>query len=1020
MPTSVRMPFFTPLLAVAFFLSGASCLIAEVAWNRMLIVVVGNSLSATAMIIVIFMGGLGLGSYLGGKFFGERRPSLLPYASIEFVVGLYVFLSPFLFDLLSRLFTGLSSAIQNPSGLTVVRLAVTLLALLLPATLMGATFPAIISGAGISAVKDRARRTGYLYSINTLGAAVGCFVAGYHLLLEIGVRFTLTLAFGLYVLAALCALAAHVLATRAQGEPLRAGRDAERTEGGLVEARPEWSERLDGSERPVRPASAVEVSGAAELRRFLYTATFAVGFVALAYEVLLTRLSILYLGNAVSVFPLVLTAFLLGTGVSAVLGTRLYGLWCRTETEARRFFGALALAAGLLVVLIPYLLLSDRVLGTSHLARLADATPRNPWPILLVIVAPTLLLGALLPVAIRMLRPLRGHGATEGAATLYALNTAGGVIGAGLANHFLVPAIGTQGVVLVLFFLCAVVGLVSIVHPGPRRSRWGLALAAAAASVILAGIALPSLAGLYAGKVARATGARSAVVRLVKEGRAATVTVIDQSDPTRGTYRDLYLNGVEEASTRFWHTQLFKLLGIFPVLTHASDGPKDVLVIAFGAGITAGSALASDEVQHLDVVDLNPDVSEINKLFVEVNGNVFHQPRFHFHSDDGRNYLVTSNRQYDVIINDSTHPRAYDSWILYTEEFYSAVKKRLRPGGVFAQWVPVLGSMQGDLMRIHLNTFRRAFPTATCWYVYGSDQAFLLATPERFEMDAPSLQSKLNRLPEWFKAGEYEIDTVERISGFFWMDEPAMNRMIAGETRVNRDNVHYFDKQSAVWPSPPQQRLPFFQASVLPYLGKVDDGLSRRIQARQALAGHLGRFAFFQQRDDLLKAFCADPEEGNVRFHMSLEFAGDVPEPESFCREIKVAPYREMVERHPGDPLALNALADALQETGRLDEALVQAENAIRLAPENGMILDTYGWILYRQGKAQPALEALKRADRFLPGHPIVLYHLGAAYLATGNARAGREHLSRALAASADFAGADEVRRLLAAQLATP
>ncbi len=72
---------------VAFFASGAASLIAEVTWNRMLIVVVGNSLSATAMIIVVFMGGLGLGSYVGGKIFRKRAPSLVPYLLMETAIG---------------------------------------------------------------------------------------------------------------------------------------------------------------------------------------------------------------------------------------------------------------------------------------------------------------------------------------------------------------------------------------------------------------------------------------------------------------------------------------------------------------------------------------------------------------------------------------------------------------------------------------------------------------------------------------------------------------------------------------------------------------------------------------------------------------------------------------------------------------------------------------------------------------------------------------------------------------------
>jgi spermidine synthase len=141
---------------VAFFASGAACLMAEVTWNRMLIVVVGNSVTATAMIIVVFMGGLGLGSQVGGRIFGKRIASLVPYIFLEIGIGIYVLLSPFLFDLSSRLFTSLAESVGDRGILTVARLVVTLTALLLPAFLMGATFPAMIAG---SAPDSPSRRT---------------------------------------------------------------------------------------------------------------------------------------------------------------------------------------------------------------------------------------------------------------------------------------------------------------------------------------------------------------------------------------------------------------------------------------------------------------------------------------------------------------------------------------------------------------------------------------------------------------------------------------------------------------------------------------------------------------------------------------------------------------------------------------------------------------------------------------------------------------------------------------------
>jgi len=981
---NLRSFIFLISIYIAFFASGTASLVAEVTWNRMLIVVVGNSMSAVAMIIVVFMGGLGLGSYVGGKILGKRPASLVPYIVLEITVGIYVLLSPSLFEFLSHLFTSLAENVNDRNSLTLVRLAVSLTALFLPAFLMGATFPAMISGAAPDSPIKRTARTGYLYSINTLGAAVGCFVAGYHLLFEFGVQTTLTFAFGLYILAISCALLANSVAIK---KPQNA----------------DVTPLIDG----------IEPEANESLRHFLYIATFGIGFVALAFEVLLTRLGILYLGNSVSVFPLVLTSFLLGTGISAVLGTWLYGVLRRITNKCNSLFGFTALAAGAFILLTPYLLLTDWVLGADQLARFAHAAPRNPWPILAIIVAPTILIGALLPIAIRMLQPKKLGEATQGSATLYALNTAGGLFGAGIANHILVPLIGIQGVIISLASICIAVGVVNLFSSGKYFQRWPIAILGLALPAIVFTIALPKMMDLYAGKIAESTRARSAKVQLILEGRAATVTVLDQNDPQKGTYRDMYLNGVEEASTRYWHTQLFKLLGIFPVLAHPSDESKKALVIAFGAGITAGSVLASDQVSSLDVVDLNPDVEGINNLFTEVNGDVFHKPRFHFHNDDGRNYLVTSNKRYDVIISDSTHPRAYDSWILYTEEFYKAVRKRLLPNGVFAQWVPVLGSMQGDLFRIHLNTFRHVFPNSTFWYVYGSDQAFLLATPKPFSIDSKRLQQQLDRLPEWFLAKEYQIDTVARIAGFFWLDGPAMARMIDREKRINTDDFHYFDKQSAVRPLPPQWRLPQFQTSVAPYLEKVDDTLQEDIRNQQIVAGLLARYGFFYSKPALYRAYCVMPENKNVQYWMSREFSDKLPNHETFCTNEEIKSYRAIIANHPGNVMALNNLADALSEAGQLDEALIMAEKAVAIAPQNGIYLDTYGWILFKQKKNKEALDVLKKSASLLPNQPIVLYHLGVAYHANGNDNLARKHLEKALSISSDFKGEDQARNLL-------
>jgi spermidine synthase len=853
----LRSSFFLISIYAAFLASGASSLFAEVTWKHMLIVVVGNSMGAVAMIIVVFMGGLGLGSYVGGKVLGDRRSSLLPYLLLETSIGVYILLSPSLFRLLSHIFSILAESVAHRPSLSLIRMVVSLGALFLPASLMGATFPAMIAGSAPDSPSKRTARTGFLYGINTLGAAVGCYVAGYQLLYEVGVQTTLVCAFGLNVFAALCALVANILRTPAPAEPV------------AIPARPVSDPAPDDG-----------------LRRFLNIATFLIGFVALAYEVLLTRLGILYMGNITSVFALVLTAFLLGTGISAVLGTWCYGILLRHTQHSNKLFGVVTLLAAAVIISTPYFLLTGAGgLIAKQLAIASGQASQGSLTVLGLMVAPTILIGALLPIAIRMLRPEERGEATREAATLYALNTAGGLLGAALINHFFVPFIGLEGVLILLTSLGAAVGIFSLLRSLKNPLRWSAAALFVVSVTVVLAVTLPNIKALYAAKVAKSTGAPSVDVRLIREGRAANVAVLDTTYPGIVTYRDMLLNGIEEASTRYWHTQLFKLLGALPVMVHESEKPKDVLVIAFGAGITAGSVLASDDVASLDVVDLNPDIEGINDLFTSVNGDVFHNPRFHFHNDDGRNYLVTSGKRYDLIICDSTHPRAYDSWILYTQEFYRSVKRRLAPGGIFAQWVPVDPSMRGSLFRIHLNTFHSVFPHATLWYVYGSDQAFLLATPGPLTINAQRLQQKLDRLPGWFQAHYYQIDTVARLAGFFWLDEGALLQMIGSETRINTDDLNYFDKQSAVRPLPPQWQLQRYQTSILPYLEQKDDDLSAAIQKEQAVAQLVSRYRFLSNPRDLLAAYCFDPVNGDVRYWMSMEAGTSSLDYTGLCRD---------------------------------------------------------------------------------------------------------------------------------------
>jgi predicted Zn-dependent protease len=241
-----------------------------------------------------------------------------------------------------------------------------------------------------------------------------------------------------------------------------------------------------------------------------------------------------------------------------------------------------------------------------------------------------------------------------------------------------------------------------------------------------------------------------------------------------------------------------------------------------------------------------------------------------------------------------------------------------------------------------------------------------------------------------------------------------MELLIAGETRVNRDDLHYFDKQSAVRPLPPEHQLPRFQTDASPHVVGAAPDVLAELRTQQRVAGLLADHAFHRDASALHHAFCIQPDNGNVQHWMSLEFAGAIPDHDTFCRDDAVRRAREALARRPGDPLAMNALADLLCGAGQHGEALALARRAAELAPDNGMIQDTLGWALFLQGHDDEALAALQRSRATLGDHPIVLYHLGAIHREAGRTEDARSCLDLALRAG-DFPFAEEARRLLSA-----
>ena len=182
------------VVVAAFFASGASGLVLENLWTRMLRHVFGSTTLAISTVLTAFMGGLALGSYLFGRYADRIKKPLVVYAIAEGIVGLYALIVPFIVqDLYPYVNAWMWANFETSyAWLSVLRFGFSALVLIPPATLMGATLP-LLARHFISqpeGMKQIGLNVGILYTLNTMGAIAGTFVSGFVLLPEVGQRAT--------------------------------------------------------------------------------------------------------------------------------------------------------------------------------------------------------------------------------------------------------------------------------------------------------------------------------------------------------------------------------------------------------------------------------------------------------------------------------------------------------------------------------------------------------------------------------------------------------------------------------------------------------------------------------------------------------------------------------------------------------------------------------------------------------------------------------------------------------------
>ncbi|HET9783726.1 MAG TPA: fused MFS/spermidine synthase, partial [Terriglobales bacterium] len=181
---------------------------------------------------------------------------------------------------------------------------------------------------------------------------------------------------------------------------------------------------------------------------------------------------------------------------------------------------------------------------------------------------------------------------------------------------------------------------------------------------------------------------------------------------------------------------------------------KSVLIVGFGAGVTAGTFVTYPSVQHITICEMEPLIPPTStRYFDQQNYDVIHNPRTRIVYDDARHFVLTTPQHFDLITSDPIHPWVKGSATLYSKEYFQMVRDHLNPGGLVTQWVPLYESSP-EVVKSEIATFFTVFPNGSVWandINGGGYDLVLLGSKDMLRINLDTVQQRLDS-PEYVAA----------------------------------------------------------------------------------------------------------------------------------------------------------------------------------------------------------------------------------------------------------------------------
>lgn len=713
-------------LSILIFLSGASALLYEVAWVRMMGLAVGSTTQAASIVIAAFLGGLALGGWLAGVFARRIRTSfLLVYAALELGIALT---APIVSCALQNAPTIFAAVAQHApdTALSVALQRIALSMVLLPPTiLMGATLP-IVTAILVKFYAQPASYFSMLYGLNTLGAVVGSLSATY-------LGFPFAGIFSSILMAALVNLGVAVTATVLWGSA-----------GGDKQSREHQTFATEGAEPLNGELAASDSLSPARLATWLAVVSGFLGFTALSYEILWIRLLRMFIGSSTYSFTAMMSTFLLGL----VAGSLIYNHKLRVNADLHRDVPAhLRLLSitqlGAAVFCLLGILLLPGVMIVRAALEVLNSTHDLPAGAYLLyfclcafslLIVPSIFIGCAFPL-IGGLATSTSRQVAKAVGNTYAANTVGCILGSLVTGLILIPTIGSQ---------YAMETIVTITTLTAMAIDWKVRGAGSTRRLVLTSVPLVLMLVFLPNNYLERTYCSLSYGKLLRavEDAIGNVFCVEYK-----LGRRLIVNGVMFSGDTFQGLRYMRTLGHLPVLLNRS--PKTALVVCFGIGSTCGAVAKHKEITHLDICEISPAVLSCANIFEATNSGVLKRKNVECHLEDGRNYLLRTTRKYDVLSFEPPPPSDAGIVNLYSKEFYQLCKQHLNPGGVLCQWMPMHGEYgaSAQIWKMMVNTPADVFPYSAL-LLPNSMEGILVASDQPIRLDVADIEERMKNSPE--------------------------------------------------------------------------------------------------------------------------------------------------------------------------------------------------------------------------------------------------------------------------------